>query len=1181
VPGNGRAAFLLQLSGTSTLASYRRVRPQGRAAAVAAAKAAFRRIQSAQDAVVAALPGHSRVLYRTHSVIAGLALVTDVRNAAALDRIRGVTAVYPIAPKSLANSYAMPLQGAPAAWQAHGDLGGNSTIAVIDTGVDYTHANLGGSGDPSDYDTALANDDTDPTYPDLNKVAGGYDFAGDTYDPDPASPDYQPDPQPDDNPLDCNGHGSHVAGIAAGYGEDPDGTTFSGDYLSLPADASDYQELFRIGPGMAPAAHLLAYKVFGCEGSTDLVGAAIDRAADPNQDGDPSDHADVINMSLGADYGSPQDGDSVASNIASQLGITVVVASGNGGDEYDVGGSPGDATRVITAANSVDAYSQIDTLHATIAASPTDFGSQRSLDYDWTNDPDISCSVVTLSEANADGCDPLGGSDAAAVNGKVAFLEWTDDDAARRCGSAARSDNVADAGAIGAILADDENTFAAGISGSADIPVVMVVAGAGDTIRTALDGSQAVTVTGTSAADWTQLVPGDDDKVNTGSSRGIRVNGNVKPDVAAVGTDVFSTAMATGDQGVSFTGTSMASPMVAGLAALVKSLRKDWSPEEVKADIINTAGQDLFTGSNHSGKTYAPNRVGAGRIMADAAISNLVLAYVADDAGAVNVSFGPVAITGATTLTRSVTVANKSVHAASYAAAYDAITSVPGVSYQVSPTNLTVSAGGTRTVAVKLVVTDPTALRKTVDSTKSNSIDVGGSLGVVSREFLADASGRLVLTPDGDNDTGATGELRVPVYSAPRPASSMTHSATLTLPGSGVQLGSLALKGTRVSQGTGSRTVRSLVSGFELQASSGRAPTCSDAVTRLCVHFADERAADLKYAGTTSDSPLVSALGFDPIDFGEAYFAIVTQGAWRTPVGPQEFDIVIDTNSDEVADAIVYNTRLDGGDTFVSELVDVTDPDPSNWFIRDDELINDRFGEPDTALFDSDAMVLPVWLGAFGALSDGVPALPGFSASHTRISYGILAYGQSGLVDRLGVDPDTLELTGSRRTFDLRHPGVEAYNSSILSFPTLGLLLNADSPGTSLTIRRDVSRYNTDEASGALLLHFHNMVGSKARVVTLKTKPKVTVKLSRSSVTLHHSISATVTVANTAGHTARGTVILRRSDGSKLGSGTLSGGRITFTWTPRSRGTFKVYATYGGSPYYASGTSAKVSYTVI
>jgi Bacterial Ig-like domain (group 3) len=90
----------------------------------------------------------------------------------------------------------------------------------------------------------------------------------------------------------------------------------------------------------------------------------------------------------------------------------------------------------------------------------------------------------------------------------------------------------------------------------------------------------------------------------------------------------------------------------------------------------------------------------------------------------------------------------------------------------------------------------------------------------------------------------------------------------------------------------------------------------------------------------------------------------------------------------------------------------------------------------------------------------------------------------------------------------------------------------------------------------------------------------VSLTLSRSSITLHHSISATVRVANTAGHPPTGRVTLHRADGSVIRSGSLKNGKITFTWTPGGRGTFKVHATYSGDAHYASGTSPARTYKV-
>src|SRR5207249_11471214 len=117
-------------------------------------------------------------------------------------------------------------------------------------------------------------------------------------------------------------------------------------------------------------------------------------------------------------------------------------------------------------------------------------------------------------------------------------------------------------------------------------------------------------VNGTVANGYTQTITADNDTLNDSSSRGVRNAGNVKPDVTGVGTSVFSTAMGTGNDGTSLSGTSMATPEVAGLAALVRSVHPTWTAEEVKADIMNTANHNLYTGQSHSGQVYAPNRVG-------------------------------------------------------------------------------------------------------------------------------------------------------------------------------------------------------------------------------------------------------------------------------------------------------------------------------------------------------------------------------------------------------------------------------------------------------------------------------------------------------------------------------------------------------------------------------------------
>ena len=1056
VPASGTYTFLLELNAPSTLTAYRGAAARGEAAAASAAKTQFAQVRALQAAVTAALPRGSKVLYRTHSALAAVAVTADVNDLAALKGITGVRAVYPVSPKTASNAYAVPLQGAPQAWTAHGDLGQNATIAVIDTGIDYTHAMFGGPGTVAAYQKALATDTlaADPALFPSTKIIAGYDLVGDDYDgADPASV-----PVPDPNPLDCEGHGSHVAGSAAGLGVTAAGGTFHGPYNS----STDFGAL-RIGPGMAPAAKIVAYKVFGCKGSSNVVGEAIDRATDPNGDGDPSDHASVINMSLSSDFGSPQDGDSMMSNAAFDLGVSVVAAAGNGGDYYDVGGSPGDAVGAIAVANSVDASSVLDGLTVSAPAGiARTFGAERSVDFDYSKG-DLAGTVTALPEAY-DGCYPLNADDRYRVKGKIAFLEWTEDVSMRACDADVRAAHVQAAGGIGFILADDSESFAAPIGGSALIPGVLLVKSASDAMRQHL--REGVTISGTVPNAVQKLFPQNNDKLFDSSSRGIHDAGNVKPDVTAVGTSVFSTAMGTGNQGRSMTGTSAATPMVAGLSALIRSMHPDWTAQETKADIMNTAGQDLYTGDNHTGARYAPNRVGAGRIQADAALDNSVLAMVKDDPGAVSASFGPVQVTGPTTLVKTIKVVNKGLNAVSYKLAYEALTSVPGVSYRLSAPTMSVDGLSTRTFTVSFVVTDATELTKTADPT------VAVIQSNVPRDFVADASGRIVLTPT----TGTKPSLRVPVYSAPRPASVMTQAASVTMPSGAIQQAALPLTGKPVQQGTGATLVQSTVAGFELQAVSGLAPTCSTAVTTECVAFADERAADLKYVGATSNAPQINSIPRNARLNANIFFAITTQGAWRTPVSPQEFDVLIDTTGDLVPDVVLTTIRFHDQDVFDTAAYDLHSGLLLGW-----ETIDAHDG--DNALFDSDTMVLPLAM-------DIIPNLP----LNSRIRYGVRSYfALTGrLIDSIGVGADgNLSKPLSINPFQ---PGIVVYGKFVSNHGSGGQpgnlgLLYVDAPGTMLQVRRDAQRYPLDGGLGVLMVHFHNKVGSKAQVVALKSTP--------------------------------------------------------------------------------------------
>ena len=228
----------------------------------------------------------------------GIKVRLPSRKVAALAKQPGVKAIHPVATYTVDNRRSVPFIGAPAVWQDFGDTGSGQTIAVIDTGIDYTHANFGGAGTEAAYD---ANDSTviEPGSFPTAKVIAGWDFVGDAYNPD--NTDGTEIPAPDPDPLDCNGHGSHVAGTAAGFGVKSDHTTYTGPYNS-----TTYSTSFGIGPGVAPKAKLVSLKVFGCEGGTNVLTDALEWVGTYNAT--HADAIDVVNMSIGGVGGNDDPG---------------------------------------------------------------------------------------------------------------------------------------------------------------------------------------------------------------------------------------------------------------------------------------------------------------------------------------------------------------------------------------------------------------------------------------------------------------------------------------------------------------------------------------------------------------------------------------------------------------------------------------------------------------------------------------------------------------------------------------------------------------------------------------------------------------------------------------------------------------------------------------------------------
>jgi subtilisin family serine protease len=1041
----GRISVFVRLTPQSAADAYDAALTNGRAAAKRAARAARAEASITADAVVdelQAVDGAATELYRTSNAVAAVAVVGDAADIRALAERPDVVRIARIVPKRLNNESAAVLTRVLQTWQDLGLVGEGMDVGIIDSGVDYTHANFGGPGTPEAFDAVdptVAGDDF-PTA----KVVGGTDFAGETYDADSDDPAIAT-PDPDDNPLDCDGHGSHVAGTAAGYGVSADGAKFAGDYSALTPDS--LAEM-RIGPGMAPLANVYAVKVFGCSegsaGSTDLVAAGLDWTLDPNQDGDFRDRLDVVNISIGADYSTPDDPDSIVTRALIDHGVMPIFSAGNGGDFYDIGAETPEA---LSVASSRDAFVLRDAIEVvTPPALAGRLGGQYSVALDYSG-VDVTGSVVKLTDpANLDGCDPFSAADTAVATGKIVWLEWDDNDATRRCGSAGRSTNAFDAGAIGALFTSELEHFTAGITGHPVIPVFQMTNTTTDALRPALDaGTLSVRMAGDLATTLPTFDPNIVDTASSFTSRGTRTPG-VKPDISAPGDTIVSTGIGSGNGEASISGTSMASPHTTGIAALVREMHPDWTPDEVKAALMNTAGHDIYSQDGQIPPIQAPNRVGAGRIDARAALENGVLAYDKKAPALVSVGFGvPEVVKPSATITRTIGLENKTGTPARYQVHYEAITDMPGVTYSLSTSNVLVPAFGTANVKVTLSM-NRDQMRKVADPTITK-LHLG-----FPRQFLADESGRVLFTPT----SGASIQLRVPVHASPKPAAEIKVPKKINF-AKGSETATLPITGRGLNQGAGDERYLSLLSVLQLAARSPALEPCGATGTTACVINGTARGGDLRYVGVGSTAPAAIAAGAPEESL--LGFGIATWGNWVN-LGENTVPFIdIDVDGDEAPDFEIFVNR--DADT---DLLEAWTADLDAGEIVDIEPVNQLYGDVDTNTFDTNVIVLPVSVEALGIDPEDASA---------PFDYFV---GVDGFYT--AADEDLIDFVPNILSFDPLNPGVWVQGAGIPA------LVHVAQPGTALQVHKDDEAL-ADGRKHLLVLNLHNATGKKAQLVVL------------------------------------------------------------------------------------------------
>ncbi len=858
----------------------------------------------------------------------------DASQIPALRRIPGVKLV------ELAGVYRMS-QTAPTVPQLIGTLpvnqagngGQGVAIAVIDSGVDYTHATFAGPGTVAYYQTATAASgpttigDTPNVFPNGPRVKGGYDWLGESWGivNNVEVGTVTPDPDPIDNKQaasDFAGHGTESASAAAGG--------------AVPGA--------NLQPGSAPSAMILAYRgcsriSSACEGSAlvNSIDSVVKYALGLPNEGQPGAQNPVLpagtrfvlNMSLGANYGNPLTNSlAEASRNAVRAGVTVVASAGNSNNIPFIVGTPSATDTLISVAASEPATLTGPTLtvgaplNKTYAMIAGSFGTPVTSPLTATlafggpnttvgNNTNLACSdPINLADPGpaVPAIPAQGGRVGLADRGVCQFGE--------------KALNVQRAGAAGSIIVN--NAAGAGPFGMAagaasplvTTPSYSIGTAEGLEVRNALSAQPTLQGTITPLGDAPNIASGLNlvDLISGFSSRGPSQAGRgLKPDITAPGTNIWMADVGTGSRGNANSGTSFSSPLTAGAAALVLSAKPSFAPWQVKAALMNTAETNVFASKSAAGNTLAPlTRMGAGRVQADRAVATGTLAYDAQNVEAngtayyqAAASFGAQTFSapGTSSVSRTITVQNLDPSAKTYTinvAARFADDLSRGMVFSASTPTITVPGNSTGTFDLIGTATGtqlPTASgfpdKLTNLDTCTTPTNPPGPVLACTNRFDALEQDGFVSISAGPNDT-----VRVPYLMYPRQASNVQVGGRV---GS-----SLALQNTGAAQ--------TVVDVFQLM--GGEDPEDQPAlVPGSNVLPVDLRAVGVRYRPNAVPAPLPTGVtSGDVLDFAVTLWKPVT--TLRNVV----FNIELDTNDDGVTDFTVRtaNSTENRSATFIS-----------------------------------------------------------------------------------------------------------------------------------------------------------------------------------------------------------------------------------------------------------------------
>ncbi|MGZ4111751.1 MAG: S8 family serine peptidase, partial [Tumebacillaceae bacterium] len=558
-----------------------------------------------------------QVHYQFNTVLNGMEISVPANMIPQLAQIPGVKSVY-----ENRTYYALPDQnlqplgsnsdkfdinpiqqiGADQAW-ARGITGRGVKVGVIDTGTDYEHPDLKDAfkgGHDSFYNTDDPYDEAPVSAADDPLHAGGFDG---TY------------------------HGTHVSGTIVGRGVNP---------------TSDI-----VQKGIAYDADLYVYKVLGrnpktgeSTGSTAQVIDGIERAV--------RDGMDVVNLSLGSDDDhDPNSPDSIALNNAVLAGVTVCVANGNAalnGHYYESMGTPAASQLSI----SVGAATSPGHLYA--ATTTSSFDSNKSYAMNamaWQTNHENFKDILGTDPLNAVyvGIGDNGNYANVDAQGKVVFVSRGIISFANKILNAKahgakaviifngdvqydlNGNPIVDQNGIAipnlsaSIPGRDDNISSTGYLGDdlSFIPTFDMKGTEGRALAAQVLANPNTPLKFTFGDQYpTTILPGD--QMANFSSRGPNSDDNygIKPDITGPGVNILSTYPEYGKSNPNasydkayarLSGTSMATPHIAGLSLLLKQAHPDWTPFDIRAALANTADEI----SDENGIQYDVYSQGAGR----------------------------------------------------------------------------------------------------------------------------------------------------------------------------------------------------------------------------------------------------------------------------------------------------------------------------------------------------------------------------------------------------------------------------------------------------------------------------------------------------------------------------------------------------------------------------------------